>query len=176
MKIVKIQRNRYKLESGIIITLGKEIVLKYGLNKREELTDKEYYEMLELVVISASYYYLAKRDYSKKELYNKLCERYREKEIVKKVLTQLEEKNFINDYEFALNYVKVRKGSKKKIEYELGLKGIIKNIIDEVMSDFDESEELEKAWKKLGNRDVNKKVASLMRKGFSYEKIKKLLK
>lgn len=173
---MRLERNRYQLENGLIIILGKEIVLKYGLNKREELSEKEYYEVLELATLSTSYYYLSKRDYSKKELYTKLYQKYRERKIILKVIENLEQKGLIDDYSFALNYASHKKGSRKKVEYNLFMKGISREIIDEVMLEFDDSEELEKEWNKLKGKELNKRVASLMRKGYSYEKIKRLIK
>ena len=58
------------------------------------------------------------------------------------------------------------------------MKGITSEILEEVLEFYEEDEELEelnRAWEKLGNKDEQKKIASLMRKGFSYGDIKKVI-
>ena len=178
MKLKRLLKNKYLFENGLNIGLSNEVINKYNLKKREELSQEEYLQVLELAALSTSYYYLAKRDYSKKELYTKLIQKYWEKIPVKKVVSKLEEDNYINDKEFAISYVKNKKYGRKKIEYELKLKGIESEIIEEVLNFYEEDEELEelsKIWDKLGDKDDQKKIASLMRKGFSYNDIKKII-
>ena len=74
-----------------------DLIQKYNLRKREELAQEEYEKVLELAALSTSYYYLAKRDYSKKELYYKLLEKYRERKIVNSVIKIFEEKGHLDD-------------------------------------------------------------------------------
>ncbi|MGL5950602.1 MAG: regulatory protein RecX, partial [Cetobacterium sp.] len=76
MKLKRLLKNNYLFENGLNIGLNNEIVNKYDLKKREELSHEEYLQVLELAALSASYYYLAKRDYSKKELHTKLLQKY----------------------------------------------------------------------------------------------------
>ncbi|MGL4357251.1 regulatory protein RecX [Cetobacterium sp.] len=178
MKLKRLLKNNYLFENGLNIGLNNEIVNKYDLKKREELSHEEYLQVLELAALSTSYYYLAKRDYSKKEIYTKLVQKYWEKSVVLKVIKLLEELEYINDLEFAQNFVKNRKGARKKLEYDLKLKGISSEIIKESLNYYesdDELEELSKAWDKLGAKDEQKKIASLMRKGYSYGDIKKII-
>ena len=178
MKLKRVLKNKYLFENGLTIGLNNEIINKYDLKKREELSQEEYLQVLELAALSTSYYYLAKRDYTKKEIYNKLLQKYWEKIPVLKVISKLEEAGYINDKEFAISYIKNRKCGRKKIEYELKIKGITSEILEEILEFYEEDDELEelsKAWEKLGNKDEQKKIASLMRKGFSYGDIKKVI-
>ncbi|MGL5901700.1 MAG: regulatory protein RecX [Cetobacterium sp.] len=178
MKLKRLVKNNYLFENGLNIGLNNEIVNEYDLKKREELSHEEYLKVLELAALSTSYYYLSKRDYTKKEIYTKLLQKYWEKIPVLKVVNKLEILQYIDDLEYAKTYIKTKKGSRKKIEYDLKLKGITSEILVEVLSLYDESEELEelaRAWDKLGERDEQKKIASLMRKGYSYGNIKKIM-
>lgn len=178
LKLKKLLKNKFLFENGLSIGLNNEIINKYDLKRREELSHEEYLQVLELAALSTSYYYLAKRDYSKKEIYNKLLQKYWEKSSVLKVVYRLEELGYIDDREFATSYVKSKRCGRKKVEYELKGKGISSEIIEEVLSSYEgesELEELSKAWDKLGDRDEQKKIASLMRKGFSYGDIKKII-
>lgn len=178
MRLKRVLKNKYLFENGLNIGLSNEIINEYDLKRREELSQDEYLKVLELAALSTSYFYLAKRDYTKKEIYTKLLQKYWEKIPVQKVILILEVKGYLNDLEFAKNYVKNKKGGRKKIEYDLKVKGVSSADIEEALGSYeseDELLELKKAWEKLGNRDDQKKIASLMRKGFSYSDIKKIL-
>lgn len=178
MKLKRVLKNKYLFENGLTLSLGSELINKYDLKRREELSHEEYLKVLELAALSTSYYYLSKRDYTRKELYLKLIQKYWEKSIVINVLNKLINDRVIDDFEFALNYVKNKKASRKKIEYDLKLKGIELDVIKEILENFNEDDELNeisKAWDKLGNKEEHKKIASLMRKGFSYTNIKKVI-
>lgn len=180
MKRLKLKRglkNKFIFENGLEVGLSNEIISKYSLKQREELSHEEYLKVLELAALSTSYYYLAKRDYSEKEIYMKLVRKYREKISVSKVIRELKEKEYLDDFSFATNYIQNQNIGRKKIEFNLKLKGISEDIILKVFSEYDNSEELEslkKKWLKLKGIDTNKKIMSLMRKGYSYSDIKKI--
>lgn len=178
MKLKRLLKNNYLFENGLNIGLNNEIVNKYDLKKREELSHEEYLQVLELATLSTSYYYLAKRDYSKKDLQTKLLQKYWEKTVILKVIKTLEKLGYLDDVEYAKNFIKTKKGARKKLEYDLKLKGISSEVIKDTLNDYEEDDELEelsKAWDKLGSRDEQKKIASLMRKGYSYGDIKKIM-
>lgn len=64
---------------------------------------------------------------------------------------------------------------KKKMEFMLFQKGISQDIIKKVIGENSENEmeEIKKLWIKLGDKEKEKKILSLMRKGFEYQDIKK---
>lgn len=179
MILKRLQRNKYLFENGLTITLNSDIVNQYNLKKREELTHEEYLEVLELAALSLSYYYLTKRDHSKREIYLKLKDKYREEKVINKVILKLENLGYLDDYQFAKNYIEGRKESRKKLEYKLWEKGISSDIIKEVFEEYSdelELEKLEKEIKKIAKKDKEKQIATLLRKGFKYDDIKKVLK
>lgn len=175
LKILKCQKNRIYLESKREFSIPTALIDEYNLKKRDEISLVEYEELIGKLILSASYYYLARRDYARKELGDKLVERYGEKQIVEEILCFLEEKGYLDDYEFAKNYVKYSRDGVKKIEFNLKQKGIDPCTIGELLREKDQYEVVLNAWEKLGDRDVGKKVASLMRKGFRYEDIKRVM-
>ncbi|MDO8570649.1 MAG: RecX family transcriptional regulator [Candidatus Daviesbacteria bacterium] len=111
------------------------------------------------------------------------------------VIEKLKEKGMLNDLQFAKLWVEGRRRSKQKginaLKSELFQKGIEKEIIEEVLREESRitnqelSEEqlavkaLEKkmrVWKNLPKPEFKKKAISyLMRQGFDYSKIKKLV-
>ena len=54
-------------------------------------------------------------------------------------------------------------------------KGLSQTVIKEVIGEnsANELEEIKKLWIKLGDKEKEKKILSLMRKGFEYQDIKK---
>lgn len=178
MKIKRLTKNKYLFENGLTITLNNEIVNRFELKKREELSDKEYLDVLKLATLSTSYYYLTRRDYAKKELYLKLLQKYKNVEVVKKTIINLEKQNLLNDIEYTKQFLKNKKGSRLKLKYELTMKGIDRQIIENAFIKYkpqDELDDIKKYLDKMGNKDNKKKIASLIRRGFLYEDIKKVI-
>ncbi|WP_425365321.1 hypothetical protein [Fusobacterium varium] len=61
------------------------------------------------------------------------------------------------------------------MEFMLFQKGLSQTVIKEVIGEnsANELEEIKKLWIKLGDKEKEKKILSLMRKGFEYQDIKK---
>ncbi len=172
-----LQRCKLIFENKVEFTVSGEIITKYELRKRDSITNEEYKEIIRVAMKSYSIYLLAKRDYFKKDLENKLIMKYRNKEITLEVLEELEERGYLDDDNLAKSYViSHQKYGRRKLEYELKLKGIRAEIIRELLDENNEEEflQLEKAIKKMLDKPFEKIVASLMRKGFSYQKIKEV--
>ena len=114
-------------------------------------------------------------------------------QIITRIMAKLIEYKFIDDLEFAKLWIEQRTKFKPKpiwiIESELKQKGMSKDIIDEVLSQFDEKKSLdEQSAKKLAEKKLEfyrslpsqkrrEKVTNyLLRKGFNYDIVKKVLK
>lgn len=105
--------------------------------------------------------------------------------IVDFVVNKLKEYNYINDEAFARMYVQnyqMKKG-KKLLQFELETKGISKDIIANLLQDFDDNLECMRSLseKFLKNKPRDKKTAiklsnHLFSKGYTYDKINKILK
>ena len=65
----------------------------------------------------------------------------------------------------------------KKMEFMLFQKGLSSDIIRELLNDNSENEleEIKRLWLRLGEKEKDKKIVSLMRKGFQYRDIKKAI-
>lgn len=177
VKIEKVIGNKVYFQNGLIIGLSRTIISEYNLKRREMLSDEEYMKILEIAALSTSYYLLSKRDYSKRELFEKLYGKYFNKEIINKVMEILKDKGYLDDYEFARGYVNTHSYGKVKMTFMLKQKGITSDIIEEVLEDNrdEELENLRKHLKKIRGREVEKQIAALMRKGFNYGDIKKVM-
>ena len=90
-------------------------------------------------------YYLGKREYSRKELYEKITPFSESLELtrqqVNQILTELESKDWLSDRRFADQFIfsKKRKFGLKKMEFELKMHGvneiIIHNALNEIKSE-----------------------------------------
>jgi regulatory protein len=155
----------------------------------EDATFARYYNL--------SLRYLSFRPRSEKEVLDYLKEKQKKApnltdDIVYSIMAKLQEYKFINDFEFAKFWLKQRTQYKNKpirvVRYELTQKGISRSLIDEILEDQENKEvDLESA-KKLATKKLDfyrnlpedkrqeKVMNHLLRKGFSYDIVKKVLK
>lgn len=114
-------------------------------------------------------------------------------EIIDKTIAFLKEHNFLNDKDFANRFIELHKNaySKKVIRQKLLIKGIKKEILDEVFADNEENIDETQVIKRLllkkcpdyyenkDNMDIKAKqkiYSFLMRKGFPYNLVSSVMK
>ena len=127
---------------------------------------------------------LMMRDYSSAMIKEKLKLRGCGGEIADEVISGLRESGYIDDREYASNLIKSlisRKKGRKYIEYELGKRGIERELAEELLDEnytssaFEALEsELQKTGKPLSaleRKDRGKIINKLMRMGYSYDEI-----
>src|SRR3989344_4831643 len=136
--------------------------------------------------------FLSYRPRSEKEIIDYLKKKKIDEVTQGKIIDKLKNYNFINDIEFAKFWIEQRTKFKHKpirvIEYELKQKGINKDLIDEVLSSFESSKEVDlESAKKLAEKKLDfyrslnpkkrqeKVMSYLLRRGFNYEVVKKAL-
>lgn len=173
-----LKKNKIQIEARKEFTLNKELILEFHLQEKETLTEKEYVELMNRVVKNYSIYLLAKKDYFKKELKNKLESIFYDKKIVDGILLELEEKGYICDKDLVQQYINShKKYSRKKIEFELILKGIKSEVFKPFLDSSKENEfdEIKRVIEKNPEIPLEKKITSLLRKGFQYKDIKVIL-
>jgi len=114
-------------------------------------------------------------------------------DLINQIITKLKEYKFIDDTDFTKFWIQQRTKFKPKpiwiIESELKQKGISKDVIDEVLLEFDERKSLdEESAKKLAEKKMDfyrgldpkkrreKVMSFLLRKGFNYDIVKKVVR
>lgn len=126
---------------------------------------------------------VAKKMYSKKEIREKLTRKGFTLTAISGVVSILEEYGYINDEYFAKLFIEtyMKKYGINKIKYELKLKGISDEIIEENLKDFENDEYLLELIKtktrgKVVDRELcGKIIRSFAAKGFEFDKIKSCL-
>lgn len=191
MKITSIKRqygNKNKISIFIdgeySFSIREDDYFKFDLYPNREITQSEINNIINTCKFSDAKLhainYIGLRVRCQKDIETKLSSLGYEPDVIKLVLDELTEKNFINDELYArkyiMNRIKLSPRSKLMLKYELLSKGINEDIIDYTLKDIsfdDETAALDLATKKLAGNDINdinvkrKLIAFLKRRGFA---------
>lgn len=173
-----LKKNILFFENGENIFVTKDMIVKFSLKGREEIDRNELKALLHFRIMITAYKLLQKRDYFTQEMRLKLNEKYRFPNIIEEVVEILKEKSYLNDREAAISYARTHSNyGKNKLKYIFQRMNLDSDIINEILfeTEEDELENIKSLWSKLGNKSKDKKIASLLRKGFSYRDIQKVL-
>ena len=188
--IEQIGKEKFKVSTDEDSTyiLYKSELRKYTVKENEELDYVKIEEMLEKKAKKKVLDWLKFSDRTKDELMNKLHQSGYSKEIAEKAVAYADSYGYLDNQRYGRNYVeyKGKSKSRRQLEMELKNKGLSKEEVEQSLEEcqYDEEEALKKAFqKKIGLRqlegmeyDEKQKIAVyLMRKGFSFEKIKHIL-
>ena len=195
--ITKIEEQKNKKRVNIFVDnaffcgLNKETAVIFGL-KTGKSVDEETLKtaVFESEVKSAfdkASDYLGLRMHTKKELFEKLLKKNYEKPVIEKAIEKLEEYRYFDDLMFAKQFVvENSKYSKKVLDGKLRQKGVNPDVIESVLQNIEDEDEFELCKKYAekyskgkdfnDKKNVEKLMASLLRRGFSFEMIKKATK
>ena len=201
MKILSIEPNKNKrnkknkiiLDNDTFFYLYDSEIKKLNLNEESEIDSVLYDTIFEEYLFARAkkkaLAILDKTMSSKEQIRTKLRRNDFGDDVIDKVIELLEEYNLLNDYEYAKAYIESYKNKKsiRELKIELQKRGIDKDIIEELVSEIDDTElelaNIEKIVRKYrdaeGNIPVekhNKIKASLYRKGYKLDNILKVIK
>ena len=114
MIIEKIQKNKIYLSTEEILDISPLIKQRYNLKVNENI-ESLYDDISYEASIEKGIFLLSLKDRTKKELFLKLKEKYRNMRMVEKAVLKLEELGYINDFNYATLYIKSKKYGKKKV-------------------------------------------------------------
>ncbi len=176
---------RIDFEQGEPAFINAEVVYDKGLEKGMELTDGQWQAVVYANDLrrarERALYLLDYKDYSYILLFRKLSDNYSE-QICYEVCDRLAELGMINDRRFAeglaRKYMEVKHFGYYKAVQEMKLKGLSKQLIDEALAPYQETESVrgrirelveKKYLRRLDGEDGVKKVKNaLVRQGYSY--------
>lgn len=195
--ITKIEEQKNKKRVNIFVDdaffcgLNKETAVVFGLKTGKNIDE----ETLKTVVFESevksafdkSTDYLGSRMHTKKELFEKLLKKNYEKPVIEKAIEKLEEYHYVDDLMFAKQFVSENpKYSKKVLDGKLRQKGVNSDVIESVLQNIEDEDEFELCKKYAekyakgkdfkDKKNVEKLMSSLLRRGFSFEMIKKATK
>ena len=195
--ITKIEEQKNKKRVNIFVDdaffcgLMKETAFVFRLKEGKFVDENELIRAIEESEIKRAFNkaleYLEIRMHTKKEIEDKLLKKGFDKPIIKRAVEKLEEYHYIDDSLFAKQFVSQSKNySKRTIENKLIQKGVQKDVVQKMTNLRDSEDELklckQQVEKYIKNRDmtkenaVQKMYASLLRKGFLFNDIKKATK
>jgi regulatory protein len=186
-----------KFDDETELLLDLNSVLNKGFRKNDEVSEDEFENLKKIssktVIKNSAFNYLSRRIHSRGELFQKLKKKDYENEIINEILDELEEKKFLDDEFFANRFAEEKLFRKKwgveKVRSHLFVKGIKRNIIDNVLSVYSGNELIldnaislikkkKKFYsnKKFTDQQIKQKLFSFLRsRGFEYEIISKAL-
>jgi len=180
-KFTKQKNGMYKIqfEDGSNILAHEDIILKYELLIKKEITEKEEKIILKENIIYEGYdqaiKYITKKMRSKKEIIKYLESKELDKETISEIIKILKKNGYINDEAYAEVYINDRillsNDGPNKIKKYLLETGVDKNIIEEKIKLFkrnDELEKIEKIVNKMKNANRNKSAYILKNKILDY--------
>lgn len=141
------KRSRIILEQDEAFVLYKGEVAQYKIHVNEEMPDAIYNtiqtEILPKRAKKRSLNLLRVRPYTEQKLKEKLREGFYSESIIEETIDYVKSFHYIDDYEYACQYIFYHKEaeSKKKMEEKLRQKGIGQDILEQAFEDSYDSEE-----------------------------------
>ncbi len=134
-------------------TLFADIFLEHKLFVGSELDEKKFLKIIdqneERIVINYAKKLLSSRLYSKKNIEKKLLSKTNNKKIIELVIDKLIEYKYLDDEEYAKQFIKNRilnkKKGKLKIKFDLIKQGVDLDIISKLLDELDDESELNSA-------------------------------
>ncbi len=183
------------IDEKVAFVLYKGDLNHYHLNPGEEVESKEYEEIMKEVLpkraLDRSYKLLMSRDYTVKQLKDKLIGDGYPMQIIEDTIEKLKNEKYLDDERFAENYIfwKSKTKSRKRMIMDLKQRGIefdaSSNVYDELLekNDIDNEETIILAFlAKKGfapdsatYEEKQKMTQTLLRKGFSFDSIHNIL-
>lgn len=169
MKKFQKQKNKLLFEDGSQIFVTKEMIQRFSLQGREALSEEEYEELFRYRLRFSAYTWLSKRDYSSWELEVKLSRYCPQKQWISDLLKDLQQKGYIDDYRYAIQWVQSKKYGRAKMEYCLLQKGYSREFVRRVLDEAYQTntKEIIKIWNTLAKKEKEKESDGPFTKGLS---------
>lgn len=200
MKIVsKVERKGNKVKvtfsDSTSISFSQEIFKNFPLSPGQSI-EPQIFELLQkeneyFEIKKSALRFLSIRNHSYKELERKLIKKKFNREIVHKVLNELIELKYLNDYSFAEQFYTELKNKffgPLKIKNEMIKRGIDREIVEEITRDYFNDDDLQKQNilellnktkfpKKISSKQELQKIYNhLINRGFSHQPVMQVLR
>lgn len=175
------------VDGKYVFSLGENELLNLGLKIGQEFTQGELEKLKQTAVLDKAYdralNLISLRARSEWELRDYLKRKDYEEDVIEKIISRLQESNFVDDLKFARAWVDNRRllkfTSKRRLQLELRQKRVSDEVISQVLNE-DETDELQVlrdlvAKKKHRYPDKLKFMQFLARQGYNYDDIKTVL-
>lgn len=178
-KLTLKNKNQLILEDGSIIYLTKDMIKRFELDKKDELSNEEFKQLIYIRMRLTATNMLSKRDYFYKEFIDTLTRKIGFRNYAENIAEEFKKKGFLDDYEAAVSYIEMHKNyGSKKLAFMLSHMNVDKLTIDELLTENEDSEieHIKKLILSMQHKPEDKQITSLIRRGFPYGNIKKAIK
>lgn len=192
IKAQKHRPDRYSIyiDGQYTTSLSENQLLDSQLRVGDEINDSRLEELTATSdfgkALDRVYTFLSYRPRSRQEITVYLRRKQYDEDMAEAVLTRLESAGYVNDQQFAADWVESRQllnpRSRRQLQAELASKGVSQDIIEQALSGLQDSEDVESAYrvvteKRLLKRydDRQKLMRYLSSKGYSYQTIQAVL-
>jgi SOS response regulatory protein OraA/RecX len=149
-------------------------------------------EKLEETIREYGYSLLKRRDYTVHDFLEKLKKKFlwkesiisenlivleEKEELIQKIIFLFQEREYLSDRNFAKSYISAHHYGRKKLLLKLREKGISQSIIEDLLVENQKNElqKIRKILEKQKGKNSKKIIESLLRKGFCYEDIQRII-
>ncbi len=178
-----------ELDDGRKTYLNSAVVMDFDLCKGDNISEELFEEIKSADALrkarKRALYILGTREYGYTELYKKLRRTYDE-ETSRTVADTMKEYGYVNDEEYAPKLaeylIRTKRWGLYKVRYEMLLRGLDENLVEDVLSEYSEEdidEEItelimQKYYSKIFDFDGRRKtIAALARRGYDYGAVKR---
>ncbi|HIW21581.1 MAG TPA: recombination regulator RecX [Candidatus Dorea intestinavium] len=189
---VNTYQSKVYVEGEFTFALSKSELSRCKIKEGREITEEEIQEIEKNIVIKRAKKYvmhlLEQMDRTSQQLREKLKSKSYRDHVIEEALAYVAGYGYLDDKRYALNFINSRKKSKSKaeIKQQLMTKKLPKEVIEEALAEEYLAENEEEAIKSLAlkkhyhftemeYKEKQKAIAFFVRKGFSYEKVKRVL-
>lgn len=201
MKVTAIEelsksRSKIYIDGEFAFVLYKGELRLYRIKQGEEISDSVYTEILGTVLSKRAKLramnLLKSREYTEKQLYNKLKEGFYPENVIEEALAYVASYHYTDDLRYAVSYIEAHEESRsrRRIEQDLMGKGISKTTLAQAFAQWEDQGGSQNEGKMIREllakrrfdpenadaKEFQKTYAFLMRKGFSAESIRKEMK
>ena len=196
-EIKELDKKRVKvyIDNEFAFALYKGELRDYSIKEGQELSESNYREIMDVVLPKRcklrAMNLLQKKDYTEKQLHDKLSEGLYPREIIDDAIHYVKAYHYLDDERYARDYITYHMSirSKNRIIQDLSGKGISKDIfmpiVEELYIEEDSDVELDQIKKLLSKKhydpeqsdfkEKQKIMAFLLRKGFQMSDIRKAM-
>lgn len=186
------KKSRVYIDEEFAFILYKSEIRRYRLEENEEITEADYTEILQEVLLkrgkARALHLLSSMDRTEGQLKNKLKEGGYPQEVIEQILDYVRNYHYVDDSRYVSGYLRTKGKTKsvRQMQAELQQKGVAAELVKEVMEQeeaVDESAAIRRWMEKkhidletISKEQLWKFYQFLLRKGFHYEDIQHELK
>lgn len=175
------------LDNGESFILYKGEAAKLSLFENETLDEVKYQQIMQDILgkraIKYTMHLLERQERTEKQLRDKLQQKHYPKQCIEQAISYVKSYHYVDDYRYASVYIRYHqeKESRQKLTQKLMMRGIGREIIEQVMEEefvTDERTQIEELLRKRGFNPENaddtmcrKTIQFLIRKGFKMRDI-----